>query len=227
MVGPSATRLLIDSCEYGLDTDDFYEQWAVLEPLLSLPLWLERLYDIRTLRRFLRAVVVKRLSLAVELVAAYVRAAQNASQHIIDTLEDVNSEVSFLQSKAQLDTLVARASNIWLGIQVRYRDLHRAIQARHLTEFVLIREQELVSSLYQKGILEEAEYMKMHSIVDERIRKLRRSLELGHGIAVSAHDKFHAADLISVCFIRFILYSACTNLFCRRRFFHMRRVRCC
>ena len=115
----------------------------------------------------------------------------------MDTLEDVNQESSFMHAKAQLDVFAARASNLWLGIQIRYRDLHRAIQARHLAEFVLIREQALVQSLYSKGILEEAEFQKMNGMVDDRIRQLHRSLELGEGIAVSVHDKFHGSHLIS------------------------------
>ena len=75
MVGSSATRLLIESCEQGLDEDDFAAQWGVIEPLLSLPGWLEKLYNTKSLKPLLRSTVIKRLSLAVELVAAYCRAA--------------------------------------------------------------------------------------------------------------------------------------------------------
>lgn len=196
LIGAKAARVLVASCEHGLDHDSFEAQWRVLEPVLSLPSWLTALYSVRQFRSLLKPLVVSRMAIAVEIAAAFVRSVQLSAQNIIETVCSDAVEDAFILARSDLEAYVQRASDMWLTIQVRYNDLHRIIQARHLTQFVLHRELQLVLSLHKKGILEEIDCNRMRAMVEDRMRMLVRTLRAGVGLAVSIEERFHQCDII-------------------------------
>ncbi|GAB5358515.1 hypothetical protein AAMO2058_000464900 [Amorphochlora amoebiformis] len=161
---PQVIAILDEAAQTARDIRSINELWDLLEVYFKIPGYFSCLENCWPW--LARVVLLERLSVAVEIVLAFLHAC-DAAHHLDKFFSDLSDKEGFEKIQKELNSVRVKAEAAHIEIQTSFPTVYRVMQTEKAARLILKEEEKVIKHLYHEGILQDREYDQMIGLVME------------------------------------------------------------
>jgi len=162
---PTTIAILDEAAETARDLRSLQELWRILKEHSNVPhhiKWMENCWQWLATQ-----LLLKNLSLAIELNLAFQHALTTADHHLEKFFSDFSNNDTYEKIKGEIAELLAQAEEDYADAQASFPLMLRVMQTEKAARLILKEEEKEINHLYHEGILQDREYEIMKKLVQK------------------------------------------------------------